>query len=882
MDRNFSIKIISLISIFLISFLFLGFVSALPNNIKDLKGTYTVWGVEGLGLYIYDSFSYHYIDTSNGSLEGAPNGLSERINAGQLIDGKYVGGDEDNAFKDKPFILNKIKELRAFLETAPPQKVESILPIQNQESLDQDLDSVTVYSNLKEVPNGQVYGNTNSGVLYLASGGTFYYIQISTGNLAKITDQLTLTAISELHKNYKAGIINNGVYNVSNEDYIYSEYQTLLKSIKTLKINFGNVPVVESLSSKPQTSLSFDYKYLIPGKAELLYYINDTSIVDLSIWFMGEFSSNYNSYNIQNVSVIAQGDKEGIRDTLYYMWPESKFNDLKGNQKKLSQTSMSPLVKTILDQTGRLAFYYKEGGEIKSNKKEIKDFLFNSANITNKYGAYFSILVTDKDSLGKYNSNLVGKYVVLVVDKDLLSDDIYYYIINDYNPEEESSSKEALLNDVSNISDFVKENFCNNLGKMYKLPYLNFSYNSKDIDCSVYSITGHFCDAEQLAKHIEKNVPRTYNESNLNSKILNLDYSDFKFGTVNKKYLAKDKIPLALSLGFISPDFNVDFYKDNIFAVINGACPAAFNNKAHYLQNIDKCYIPYNNALYLDLQGFTYNFEYLIPYKEKINNSVSVNYGFDALFNILLALGEDPRNYGLDLVYLKPDNYKQSSGILGASENISELSLRVFDKDYSSKTGETNVLKSPDSYFITVSNLTNNNISGTIQYISRTAVSENKDFFISHLIFNSVGVYLTFNPSYGVNKDLANTSINVFKEKPSLLFTVSPNPKYNFKFENDSGKINISHSEGKFNFNLPKDTPKDTFYLESMLPGLNKKDIYCYDYLDDGSIEGQKYDSKELSEYAINIDLEVDKLLAEMDVEKAVAESSTVQEGDAA
>ncbi len=542
-------------------------------------------------------------------------------------------------------------------------------------------------------------------------------------------------------------------------------------------------------------------------------------------------------------------------NTVGYFWPEKNCVESEPNSIWYSE-NIDMKNYPEFNNDNKLGLNFSDCGQINgrwaqnSISREMRKILKTTYPNAEKYGIYFLYNVADNSTIAKKNPELKGKQIVLVASYGRVFDNVFYYVVE---PKvQKDVEQETVLNDFENISDSDKEKFCGSKSSEYKeisyynFPFINFSYNLEYIDCSVYNnFSGEFCDAEQLAKYIEKSSFGEYTLEKLNNIFSELDYINLKLGNVTKKYLAKDKIPLSVSQKSVPFATDENLFSEDLFIVLNKACPSEILNKSAYLDNIEKCYIPYKAIPDINKSGLTeYHFEYLMGYKEleTVDKNFAAVYDYPELYYMLLAIGEDPRNYGLDLVYLKPDTYNYESGVL-TNSTIPNLNLTI----YNSKEKVESILK-PNIYLLVVDKKDSTNISGFLNFFEKYTLSK---YFLNVLESpeNSL-LYLTFNPSYTLDTSLSNIVVKVFENKPQLTLISSSNPKYNFTFDNAVGEVKISFKEDKFYFNLPKDTNKDTFYLEEFLPGMNKKEIYCYHLDDDNStILGKKYSNKELLDF---------------------------------
>ena len=512
----------------------------------------------------------------------------------------------------------------------------------------------------------------------------------------------------------------------------------------------------------------------------------------------------------------------------------------------------------------------------------------HSTNDAYFYGSYFLTSVTKDSELGKENPKLVGKEIVFVVSEHPTSsipifggifnffssifshDKMFYYIVG-IAPQTESDSVEPDLPNTENIDFSDLYDFCSSKGANEDNYFVNFTYNDDNINCSAYSYNGFYCDAEQFAKYAKKTYQKVYNPDKVVKHLrerlgddnkITMYYLDNTPHHISEKssFFAENGLPLTLdptiipyvqafngSLDNMKYSYMPSYYL-TLFLVKDGACPKEIDPKTQFARQIDlkngsACYIFADDSKAIkalkDLNDF--KLEYLIDVPglsdivaySQVPLSKIKNYEKDKdplylpelQFYLLLALGENPLDWGLDVVLLKPDDYNLSA--FGKSD------LNVNFRSFKVKEIKKGVYKYVPYYKL--------DLNEPREYL--VTMDKKNKFSAYYLFFNRIFepkgplYYLSIDPDYPDHL-LSNVPILLGTVKSKLIATPpingkAPNLRINFVNSKDKEYV-ISHENGYVQIDLPKSLkPKivdRTFKLLDLLPYTNKYKyrILCY------------------------------------------------------
>ena len=225
---------------------------------------------------------------------------------------------------------------------------------------------------------------------------------------------------------------------------------------------------------------------------------------------------------------------------------------------------------------------------------------------------------------------------------------------------------------------------------------------------------------------------------------------------------------------------------------------------------------------------------YLLKYKKDYLTDLTMQYF------LFLNLGIWPPNYGLDLVYLKPDDYYIES-FLPSSGN--KFIVRTPD-------GATHTrIETQGIYLVKINSIKNNTIDLNVFKTEITNKNPN--------LFNSFVVDPFVNPIS------TNVQINLIKGKENTIQSKvdTAKPELNVISNND-GKYLFYFKDNKFTLELQKsvfdnEAEKKDFFLVNMLPKSklgNQKYVYCSKLSEDRlSAEFYRYSAKEFKDFVDDI-----------------------------
>ena len=607
---------------------------------------------------------------------------------------------------------------------------------------------------------------------------------------------------------------------------------------------------------------------------------------------------NYSNLKAYGLSPVNNGYKKATtsrgviwkKDTksYWFFWPKKSCLGSKPNRVYYNVTNPNKYPE-LKKSNAWVYFKYTSCGDLKYSKEILntQKKLFAKSHPTNDayfYGSYFLTYVTKDSNFGKENPKLVGKEIIFVVSEHPTSsipvfgliynffsnryshDKMYYYIVG-IAPPTESDSVEPDSSNTENIDFSDLGNFCSSKGANEDNYFVNFTYDDEEINCSAYSNTGFFCDAEQFAKYAKKTYTNVYNPdkvvkhlkdmlgTNNRFKVFyNTKLATKKGNAVKEIYFAENGLPLTLD-PTILPAVELEQYDANdmnvlylpswflrLFLVKDGLCPKELKTKKLSIESTIKikgtCYVDVTcheaiNAL-KDLNGW--RFEYLIspsyylassdqtPLKFKDNLDDPLK-NVEVQFYLLLALGENPLEYGMDAVLLKPDDYN----LKGFARSNLNVDFRI------SNAPNSPMNTSPALYLITLDNKYDHSFTAYKSTLHRQLHTYKTSTQFTNSPFDNPLSYLSIDPGYPSHIH-SNVPISVGPVESRLITNPTNEKNSNLKiyFLNRDNKYMISHENGYVQIDLPislkSDVANNKFKLFDILPYTNKnKDrILCY------------------------------------------------------